>query len=160
MEQGPKIEQSVEKIFTSLLKVIQSVIDGDEGSETFLVFHRQKCIARLPESHSISILMGRKILERVQRELEYDFVHDSLGERKEIDFDHYQESPQHLPTKYPNIELMRAEVFNRFEEKEGPEAVIWSIRNLNPKTRRDKALDKIRELEARVRRKLGQQYFP
>lgn len=82
IEQGPKEEQSIEEIFNSLQKVIQPVIDGDEGSETFLAFHWQKCIVWLPGFHSISIPEGRKILERLQNEVKYVFDHGSLGKKK------------------------------------------------------------------------------
>lgn len=151
IERNQEDQKRTEEVLGLLKKEIQPVLRGERESLDILVEFRHPITGRVTTNFlpvpGVLGERGKRVFEMLRREIEYAPGYEYWAERREADVYHYEEL-WNVPIKHEGVSLERKEIYEKFRDKEGPERIVWSIRNFQPKSK----LQKVRE---RVRKFLG-----
>lgn len=149
-------QKRTEEVFEQLKTAIQPVIDGDMKEMEILrevvdPMTGRKNIYFFPVANVFGE-RGRRVFERLRREIEYAPDYDYFVERKEgDDYYHYVEL-WNVPTKYEGVVLERREFHEKFRKKEEPERTEWWIVSLHPKGRIQRVKERTRQIISHLSR--------
>ncbi len=127
IEQEPKNQESIEKIFAHLREVIKPVLEGDRARLDILVvgqdpYSGKMKIIFLPDT-SVPTNEGIKAFKRLRRKL--GFTGSYTTEEKEL-LPSCTEGPNLcLKTELEGIEFVKEQLFNVFDRRRKPMRVTW-----------------------------------
>jgi len=154
-ERGPENQKSIEIFFASLQEAIQPVISGDRERIDIIGIFFNPFEGTTNHFFPVPRVFGEeggRVFERLKKELECDTTFNKqmeLVKEGKMDEGHNCRTWS-FDTNLGGIVLEKTETFDRTRSLTDPERIIWSIRNLHPKTKGQKLGERMRRFRKRA----------